>query len=457
MASITTTELTTKRARRASVILTDRMCEKRVTARIEIYDRKARGLYADIIPAGVASFYFKFTDPATGRQRSKRLGVYNPETFTVENARSEVYALKAQGPAVVVEQMRQTKAAKGRHGKMVAEIIEERIVWMKADELKEDGEMRPRIESWANVASHLRRLVKPKLGRRIASDVTCDDIATLQNDILDGKLGKPSVANARHMRRAVSGLYVWAAEAGRRYVPQTCRPYENLPALPDEYERERMLNEDEIRIFWHGLDRDDLPWDRRTRLALKFQLVTMLRGGELVAAHRNELFDLDGTEARFDVPAKRVKKRRVIQQPLSSLAVEIIKEALTSDAQQYVFESPMQKGRPLHRSALATALRGDKAKGLCVLLGLKPFTPHDLRRTAATLAGELSYSEAAIAKCLDHAVTKDKGEKVGRVTKRYVRSERMKQKRAVLDGIAVELRRIIGEQPAATTEMRMAA
>jgi Phage integrase family len=144
----------------------------------------------------------------------------------------------------------------------------------------------------------------------------------------------------------------------------------------------------------------------------------------------------------------------VIEQPLSDLAVEIIREALADEDQQFVFESPVYKGQPIHRTAMATALRGtvheknpDKSKtpGLCELLGLKPFTPHDLRRTAATLAGELGYSDAAIAKCLDHAVTKDDGEKVNRVTGIYNQSKRMQQKRAVLDGIAAELRRIVGE------------
>jgi integrase len=120
------------------------------------------------------------------------------------------------------------------------------------------------------------------------------------------------------------------------------------------------LSEGEIRIFWNGLDRDDLPWDRRTRLALKFELVTMLRSRELLSAHRDELFDLNGDNPRFDVPLKRVKKRRVIQQPLSDLAVEIIKEALASTDQQFVFESPMYKGQPIHRKAMADALRGTK-------------------------------------------------------------------------------------------------
>ncbi|WGS23007.1 hypothetical protein [Bradyrhizobium sp. ISRA463] len=107
----------------------------------------------------------------------------------------------------------------------------------------------------------------------------------------------------------------------------TASPCVNLPKLDPEHPRTRVLSPDEIRIFWHGLDRDDLPWDRRTRLALKFELVTMLRSCELLGASLDELFDLDGDNPRFDVPLKRVKKRRVIQQPLPDLAVEIIKEA----------------------------------------------------------------------------------------------------------------------------------
>jgi hypothetical protein len=49
-------------------------------------------------------------------------------------------------------------------------------------------------------------------------------------------------------------------------------------------------------------------------------------------------------------------------------------------------------------------------------------------------------------------VTKDDGEKVNRVTGIYNQSKRMQQKRNVLDGIAAELRRIVGHEP-----LRMAA
>jgi integrase len=376
---------------------------------VKFYDRKCPGLYVSITTAGAATFSFKFTDPATGKQRTGWLGVYNPETFTVEDARSKVYGLRAVGGDAAAETFRNRKVRQAKRGMTVDGIIEERIEWMKAPVRKPDGEMRPRIETWENVASHLRRFISPQLGKKIASEVAKHDIATFSNDIVAGKLSVPPVANARHMRRAASGLFNWAAEAGRDYV--TASPCVNLPKLDSEHPRTRVLSGDEIRILWHGLDRDDLPWDRRTRLALKFELVTMLRSGELLAAHRDELFDLDGEHPRFDVPLKRVKKRRMIQQPLSDLAVEIIKEAVKDSNKDFVFASPLDNP-PLNRKAMATALRGTKVKGkvktpgICALLGLRPFTPHDLRRTAATLAGDLGFDDAWIAKCLDHAVTK---------------------------------------------------
>ena len=86
-----------KRGRKSSVILTDRMCDKSVAKSGKIYDRKCPGLYVSITTTGDATFSFKFTDTETGKQRTGWLGVYNPETFTVEDARSRVYGLRGMG------------------------------------------------------------------------------------------------------------------------------------------------------------------------------------------------------------------------------------------------------------------------------------------------------------------------------------------------------------------------
>ncbi len=442
--------------------MTDRHCQKRVAKRLKIYDRKCPGLYVSITTAGVATFAFKFTDPATGKQRTGWLGAFNPETFTVEDGRSKVYALKAIGGRAVAETLRQHKATKVKQGKTVDEIIDERIEWMQTPVLKADGEKRARIESWENVERHLRNFLSPRLGKKLAAEVTKHDIATLSNDIVAGKHGgKASVSNARHLRRAASALFNWAAEAGRDYV--TASPCVNLPKLDEEHPRDRVLTEDEIRTLWHGLDREDMPWDRKTRLAIKFALTTMLRSGELLPIHRDELNAGNGT---VDIPARRVKKRRVINQPLSDLALELIKEAMGN--YEYAFTGRFGDA-PLSRQAMSGALAGTKVTkngkrvtrtpGICELLGLAPFTPHDLRRTAATMCGELGLSEAAIALCLDHQANKDEnGKPLPAVTRRVYNlatRARVAKKREVLDAWAVELRRIIGEPAAA--ELPLAA
>jgi integrase len=447
---------TTKRARNGSVVLTDRMCEKRVDKRTKIYDRKCPGLYVSKRHRRrVATFSYKFTNPETGKQRTGWLGVYNPETFTVGDARSRVYALKGMGATAVAETLRQHKAQKVNRGKTVDEIIEERIEWMQTPVRKADGEMRPRIESWENVARHLWNFLSPRLGKKLVAEITKQDIATLSNDIVAGKHGgKASVSNARHMRRAASALFNWAAEAGRDYV--TASPCVNLPKLDEEHPRDRVLTEDEIRTLWHGLDRTDLPWDRRTRLAIKFALTTMLRSGEMLPIHRDELNTENST---VDIPARRVKRRRVISQPLSDLALEIIKESMGN--YEYAFAGRFGDA-PLSRQAMSGALTGAKVTksgkrvtrtpGICELLGLAPFTPHDLRRTAATMCGELGLSEAGISLCLDHQANKDEnGKPLPAVTRKVYNlatRARVAKKREVLDEWAVKLREIIAE-PAA--------
>lgn len=62
------------------------------------------------------------------------------------------------------------------------------------------------------------------------------------------------------------------------------------------------------------------------RLAIKFALTTMLRSSELLGIHRDELNTDNGTPS-VDIPARRVKKRRVINQPLWDPALEPVPPA----------------------------------------------------------------------------------------------------------------------------------
>jgi integrase len=460
----TTTPATTKRGRK-SVVLTNRQCEQRVTERTKVYDRKCSGLYVSITTAGVATFSCKFTDRETGKQRTGWLGVYNPVTFTVEDARAKVYGLKGRGGAAMVETLRRQKTQAHRQGKTVAEAVEDRIAWMKAPVKKADGEMRPRLEAWEGTARHLRRFFVPTLGKMGVAEVSRADLAELQRDIFDGKYiddkgnrtKQGSVSTVRHMRKAASSFFGWCIEQG--LIENS--PATHLGTLDAEHGRNRVLSEDEIRVFWHGLDREDLPWGRRTRLALKFELVTMLRSRELLGARRDELVKVDGQDY-LNVPLKRVKKRRPIVQPLTPLALSILNEAMLSSNHEHIFATSKDGNvdAPAYRKAMADALRGRTARradgtqyvrtpGLCSLLGLKPFTPHDLRRTAASWARNLGQPLSKIALCLDHRVQRDdEGVKLSAVTlKHYVHAHdiELKEKREVLQAWADELQRIIAE------------
>ena len=454
--------------------LTRSLIEAKVTKRVKHYDGKCSGLYVSKSPTCPAAFFLKYTDRNTHEQRTVRVGGYHPELFDVDHARTAALALKwrvSMGEDVA-QTARLDKAQQAKlSGVSVDQVIDERIEWMKTPVRKSDGEMRPRIETWAAVASHLNRFIRPRLGKKVASEVTKHDIATLSNDIVEGKLGKPSVSNARHLRRAASAMFSWAAEAGRDYV--SASPCVNLPPLDEEHPRERVLTEHEIRTLWHGLDRADLPWDRNTRLAIRFTLTTMLRSSEVLGIHRDEL-NMENDTPSVDIPARRVKKRRVINQPLSDLAAEIVDEALKlSGNHPFLFPGRFDDA-PLARNAMANALRGTwrikngkkvvKTVGICELLGLEPFTPHDLRRTAATMCGELGLSEAGIALCLDHQASKDEnGKPLPAITRKVYNlatRARVARKREVLDAWATELRRIISEPmeaKAADTEMALAA
>jgi integrase len=454
--------------------ITVRMCETKVTKQTKYLDKACPGFYVQITPTCPATFYLRFTCPILKQRRYYRIGLYHPELLSIEMARIDAMALKvriSRGEDIMQSRRQATSQQAKLSGVTMGQVIDERIAYVSEEiEVRtqtEDGvviKVKPRKKDHVNMASHLNRFVRPRLGKMVASEVSNDDIAQLQEDILAGKLiikggrtsKKGSVSSARHMRKAVSGLFKWAAQPPRRYVHSS--PCVDLPELPKEPPRKRKLTPDEIRVLWHGLDRADLPAERKVCLALKFTLLTMLRSIEALHIHRREFDKHGGLNSKLPlviIPEERVKAGREIWQPLSDLAVEIAKEALGN--YPYLFTGRFGT-EPVDRKAMAAALRGRKEKvkgkmtvkavGLCELLGLRPFTPHDLRRTAASLLGSLKVPRSTISLCLDHTIKSDDQGEVAAVTSVYDQDPRIGEKREALQKLADEIRRIVGE-PAA--------
>ena len=161
-----------------------------------------------------------------------------------------------------------------------------------------------------------------------------------------------------------------------------------------------------------------------------------------------------------------MKPGRDFPQPLSDLAVEIAREAMGESA--WLFEGRFGDG-PLGEKAMADRLRGTKygkgkrkgeikTPGICQLLGIKPFTPHDLRRTAARILSDAKVPSSLISLCLSHRVREDEHGAIARVTREhYDDNERVEEKREVLQILADEIRRITSAPVAVEAELQQAA
>ncbi len=133
-----------------------------------------------------------------------------------------------------------------------------------------------------------------------------------------------------------------------------------------------------------------------TKCALKLAPLVFVRPGELRQAEWSE-FDLD--QAIWNLPAEKMKARKPHIVPLSSQAIEILREiqSLTGGG-QYVFPGTQTRKKPMSDNTINAALRS---------IGYErgTFTGHGFRSMASTLLHEQGWSSDVIERQLAHAET----------------------------------------------------
>ncbi len=228
----------------------------------------------------------------------------------------------------------------------------------------------------------LERDVLPKWSRRKAADVRRRDVIDLLDEIKDR--GAPIGAN--RTLAVVRKVFNWGMS---RDLVET-NPCAQVKPPGKENRKDRVLSADEIKTFWHGLDNADMS--ENTKRALRLILITAQRPGEIAGAERSE-FDLKA--GWWTIPGEKSKNGMSHRVPLSPLAVRLIGKG----DDQYLFPSPRGKGvQPIEEHALATALRRNLKT-----IGVHNFTPHDLRRTAASHMTGAGIPRLVVAKILNHA------------------------------------------------------
>jgi integrase len=211
---------------------------------------------------------------------------------------------------------------------------------------------------------------------------------------------------------------------------------------------ERWLKAEELKTFWLALDESATAISRPVRIALKLILVTAQRPGEVAGAAWAEI-DLNAGVWR--IPASRAKNGREHVVPLSPLAIELLRELhlvtepkRTKKRPEALPRSPfilpaahvVQKAdEPLSVRALSRALRNNLDEKAGKVFGLEPFTPHDLRRTAASHMTALGTARLHVAKVLNHTDSD--------TTAIYDRHAYLDEKRKALELWAGELRLVV--------------
>ena len=148
------------------------------------------------------------------------------------------------------------------------------------------------------------------------------------------------------------------------------------------------LKQNELPEFLKRLDA--YQGSRIVVLAAKFLLLTMTRTSETRFARQEEI---DWKAAVWKIPGERMKMGRPHLVPLSAQAIAVLKEAIEWGG-DYVFSSPVRRGRPISENAILYALYDLGYRG--------KLTGHGFRATASTILNERGYNTLAIERQLAH-------------------------------------------------------
>ncbi|MEH2517540.1 integrase [Bradyrhizobium sp. AZCC 1610] len=402
--------------------------------RTEYHDSEVPGLILRVTDKGGKTFSFHYKIVGTKKNVRVTIGPYPEVSLEDARERAREYRTSRRNG----EDPRVEKKAKITITQQVANLTFDTV----CDEYIEKYS-KPNISSWKNDVQLLRR-PRAEFGRRPIEALTDDDFANFLEE-----MAEDTPVQANRTQSKLYQLFKWAKKPGRKYVK--VNPLEDLDHFGKEEARERVLEDDEIVTLWHGLYDPDLPAEEPVREALRLILCTMVRPGQAAGALRTELKNFGKDDPQWHIPKIRVKKRRDIIVPLNDVAVGIIKRSLKDEGQIPVFPSPyggfkeiekrverQEEPAPILRNSLSQALTGrpEHRMGIREFLKLEHFTPHDLRRTAATLARRAGAPRDHVKATLDH-VEDD-------VTDIYDKYNMLPEKTAVENVLGNELKRILG-------------
>jgi integrase len=289
--------------------------------------------------------------------------------------------------------------------------------------------------------SIFKRQLLPIWAKRRLCEITREDIKALLK-----KAGSSySAAHANNIHTAIKSFFCWVVyEDERKLLLED--PTVRIRVPRERSERERLLSDDEIRLFWRGCDQEGYPYG----WVYQILLLTGQRPVEIRELKRSEL-DLQNRE--LIVPILRAKARRGHIVPISEFAAEIFQRVFDLGDDRFLFS--LRRGRPAAkvnppRQRVEAQMRQWQWQELRNA-GRRPsdiiiegWDLRDLRRTAATIMARLGHPLEVVDKILNHASgSSGTGRTLNSVTRIYVKHEFLEERRAALEDLGRYIKSLV--------------
>ncbi len=252
------------------------------------------------------------------------------------------------------------------------------------------------IKQWI---SSIRTYAKPKIGKKLVSDVTTEDVQAILSPIWNSK-----TETAKRVQGRIERVLDWATAMKYRKGDNPARWKGNLDMIYPAPNKVKKLNNGGKDSHHSAMPYQELPdfyssleaKDSYSAQALKFLILTACRTSEVLNAEWNEI-DLENKA--WTIPANRMKAGTEHRIPLTDKMIEIL-EALPR-LSGYVFPGN-RHNRPLSNMAMLTMMRkmGYSKDG-----DLPAYVPHGFRSSFRDWCEEQSSApHGVIERALAHTI-----------------------------------------------------
>ncbi|HSL83524.1 MAG TPA: tyrosine-type recombinase/integrase [Thermoanaerobaculia bacterium] len=395
----------------------------------DLRDQQVRGLFLRVYTSGVRTWFLSYRRKPDNRRRIFKLGEYPGVSLAQARELAEIELGKI---ATGKDPQKDRVAARERSTAETIAALAERY-------LEEYAKLHKRPKGYAMDRWQLDAYVLPRWGERPIDEVTKQDVRGLVQDLADGKLaakGKPTKVAPRNLKALLSKMFDWATDQG--LLPGNPAAGVKLPARVREHQkkggRDRVLSDEEIEVLWAETDRlEEVAVARGhapvSAAAFRLILLTAQRPGEVFSMRWRDIED----GSWWVIPAEVAKNGEANRVPLSPQVRTILDELQPlSGGGEFVLPSPFKRGAHLKslKTVHDTILRNS---------GMRPWTPHDLRRTAASKMSADGVPRRVLRAILNH---KDRS-----VTAVYDRYSLDRERREALIAWGRRVEEIVGGGP----------